>query len=136
MSLHIHTNIHMHTNRKKKKKKKEIKSNYMISSSSSSSSSSCQIVAHVCLVDESCPGGRLVTTSTKMFKARRPACFMLSRLLPGERYIVGFSGIKRADALSRVADFKTVDLANREVQLKLKFSHDTHMISFYLHPPL
>ena len=66
------------------------------------------VTAHVCLVDESCPGGRPVGAVSLALEARRPACFQIRRLLPGERYIVCFAGLRREDALNRVVDFKTV----------------------------
>jgi len=75
------------------------------------------VEAHVCLVDESCPGGRPVQSASLDLEARRPGCFAIARLLPGERYVVCFGGVSRGDALSRVADFRTVDLAKREVRL-------------------
>ena len=74
-----------------------------------------EVVCHVCLVDESCPGGREVGVFRQLFRARRPAVFALTRLLPGERYVCSFSGVSRGDALRRIADFRTVDLHKREV---------------------
>ena len=76
-----------------------------------------EVVCHVCLVDESCPGGREVGTFRQLFEARKPATFAINRLLPGERYICSFSGVTRDDALKRLADFTTVDLHKRELRV-------------------
>lgn len=75
-----------------------------------------EVTAHVCLVDESCPAGRQVAAVKLALPARQPQCFQLSRLLPGERYIVCFSGVQRADAVKCVADFRTIDLSAQEVR--------------------
>mmetsp|Transcript_77346 Transcript_77346/g.154981 ORF Transcript_77346/g.154981 Transcript_77346/m.154981 type:complete len:162 (+) Transcript_77346:128-613(+) len=48
-----------------------------------------EITCHVCLVDESCPQGREVQRVKMVLAARRPQCFALTRLLPGERYLSG-----------------------------------------------
>ena len=76
-----------------------------------------EVTCHVCLVDESCPGGRQVGAFRQVFQARRPAAFQLTRLLPGERYVCSFSGVSRGDALRRIADFATVDLHRRELRV-------------------
>lgn len=68
-----------------------------------------EITCHVCLIDENCPQGREVAKMSQIFTARRPAVFQLTKLMPGERYVVCFSGVRRNDALTRIADFHTLN---------------------------
>ncbi len=79
--------------------------------------SAADVTCYFCLVDSSCPQGRPVSAVTRRFAPRRPACFAVGGLLPGERYVCCFSGIRRADAAARTADFKTIMLSAQEVRL-------------------
>jgi hypothetical protein len=76
----------------------------------------CEVTCVCCLVDASCPQGRPIARVALRLAARRPGCFALARLLPGERYVCAFSGVRRADA-RRVAEFATVDVAARALRL-------------------
>ncbi len=66
-----------------------------------------EVTMHVSLLDLDVPHGRVVSTQTKLMPSSRPASFQATNLLPGERYVVTFSGVSRSCASSRIGSFTT-----------------------------
>ncbi|GMH50847.1 hypothetical protein TL16_g00884 [Triparma laevis f. inornata] len=77
-----------------------------------------EITMFVSLVDEDVPNGRVIASTKKLCPARRPVAITVSNLLPGESYVITFSGVDRESAEARVGQFKTFDLEERWIILK------------------
>ena len=70
-------------------------------------SRNAKVTCFACLVDSICPEGRVVATVAKDLSAGVPEVFQILGLSPGHTYRVCFSGVRRADAETRVGSFKT-----------------------------
>jgi hypothetical protein len=55
------------------------------------------------LLARSCPHGREIGVHVQSFRRHRPLAFAIDGLLPGERYVLAFSGVHRDDAMNRVS---------------------------------
>lgn len=67
-----------------------------------------ELECHVCIMDETNPGGREVKRVRQWFNARKPSVFHIASLDPGIRHHVVFSGITKSDALHRTGSFRTM----------------------------
>ncbi|CAK8998445.1 Hypothetical protein SCF082_LOCUS5653 [Durusdinium trenchii] len=74
--------------------------------------SATAIGAHICVVDDECPGGRLVASQEQEAPANRPIVFKFEELTPGAKYQVVFSNVDRRDMLQRVAKVQTMSSAS------------------------
>ena len=61
------------------------------------------VTCHACVVNETSPHGRVVSSATLQLPANSPRSFLLSDLHPGSRHVFVFSGVCRKDALARFA---------------------------------
>lgn len=77
------------------------------------------VVCNVSLVDQVAPQGRVVATVRQTMPANAPRSFRITGLSVNQRYKVSFSGVSRADAEERVAQFKTFDPVSNSLRAVL-----------------
>ncbi|GMH46735.1 hypothetical protein TrRE_jg7088 [Triparma retinervis] len=80
-------------------------------------SKTVDVTMYVSLVDLDVPNGRVIASAKQRCEARKPTTISVSNLLPGESYVVTFSGVSRESASTRIGQLRTFDLEDRSLRI-------------------
>jgi hypothetical protein len=75
------------------------------------------VTAHVSLVDEHNPRGKVVASATLQLHHARASAFYFTSLRPDKQYYVTFNGVSAADAQQRTGSFATRSLQQSSVNI-------------------